>query len=256
MVASVETLQMQFFHGPGAPQTQRVDACPAPTDHRRVIRNGPYGFHRVPDLPGLAVFIGHCLDTAAETDRVNHLRAFELPGVAEIQPVFGLLLLPAVDDGLAEQAVFVTNTVAMTGDAEGRHAFHETRRQTSEAAVAQGRIGFQQADALKVDAEFGQGFAGHVEQAEVAQAVVEQPADEEFQGEVINALLTFAVDLPRVVHPVLDHVIPRGQGNGFEPVVVEGVIRVFTHRVGEFGQDGVAECGHLCFANKWFLSHR
>jgi hypothetical protein len=59
-----------------------------------------------------------------------------------------------------------------------------------------------------------------------------------------------------MVHPVVDHVVARRQGNGFEPVMVEGVIRVFAHRVGEFGQDGVAECGHLCFANKWFLSHR
>jgi hypothetical protein len=31
--------------------------------------------------------------------------------------------------------------------------------------------------------------------------------------------------------------------------MVEGVIGVFAHGVGEFGQDGVAERGHLCFAN-------
>ncbi|MNR46727.1 hypothetical protein D3C85_1657320 [compost metagenome] len=102
----------------------------------------------MPDLPGLAVFIGHCLDTAAETDRVNHLRAFELPGVAEIQPVFGLLLLPAVDNGLSEQAVLITNAIAMTGNAQGRHAFHEARRQASEATIAQRGIGLQQTDAL------------------------------------------------------------------------------------------------------------
>src|SRR5690606_57786 len=116
-------------------------------------------------------------------------------------------LLPAIYDGLAEQAVFVTNTVAMTGDAEGRHAFQEARRQTPQAAIAERRVGLQQADALKVDAEFGERLAGHVEQTEVAQAVKEQPADEKFQGEVVNALLTFAVALPRVVHPVLDPVI-------------------------------------------------
>ena len=127
---------------------------------------------------------------------------------------------------------------------------------STEAAVAERRVGLQQADAFKVDAQFGQRFARHVQQTEVAQAVVEQAADEEFQGQVVNALLTFAVDLARMVHPVLDHVITRRQRNGFEPVMVEGVIRVFAHRVGEFGQDGVAECGHLCFANKWFLSHR
>jgi hypothetical protein len=97
--------------------------------------------------------------------------------------------------------------------------------------------------------EFGQRLTGDIEQAEVAQAVVEQTTDEKFQGEVIHAFLAFAVDLPRVIHPVLDHVVARRQSNGFEPVMVEGVIRVFAHRIGEFGQDGVAECGHLCFAN-------
>jgi hypothetical protein len=163
--------------------------------------------------------------------------------------VLGLLLLPAIDDGLTEQAVFVTNAVTVAGDAEGRHAFHEACRQTTEAAVAQCRIGLQQADALQIDTEFGQCFTGDIEQAEVAQAVVEQTADEEFQREVIHPFLAFAVDLPGVVHPVLDHVVARRQSDGFEPVMVEGVIGVFAHRIGEFGQDGVAECGHLCFAN-------
>lgn len=142
------------------------------------------------------------------------------------------------------------------GSAQGRHAFHEARRQTPEASIAQCRIGLQQTDAFDVDAKFGHGLAGHIEQAEIAQAVIEQAADQEFKGEVIDPFLAFAVDLPGVVHPVLDHVIARRQGDGFEPVVVEGVIRVFAHRVGKLGQDGVAECGHLCFANKWFLSHR
>jgi hypothetical protein len=139
---------------------------------------------------------------------------------------------------------------------QGRHAFHKARRQATEATIAKGRVGLQQANAFEVDAQFGQGFAGDVQQAEVAQAVVEQPADEKFQGEVVNPFLTFAVDLPGVIHPVLDHVIARCQCNRFEPVVVKRVIRVFAHRVGEFRQDGIAECGHLCFANKWFLSHR
>jgi hypothetical protein len=136
-----------------------------------------------------AGFIGDGFDAAAEADRVHHFRPLELPGVAEIQPVFGLLLLPAIDDGLAEQAVLVADAIAMGGDAQGRHAFHEARRQTTEAAVAERRIGLQQANAFKVDAQFGQRFTGDVQQAEVAQAVVEQAADEKFQGEVIHPLL-------------------------------------------------------------------
>jgi hypothetical protein len=42
-----------------------------------------------------------------------------------------------------------------------------------------------------------------------------------------------------MVHPVVDHVIARRQGNGFEPVMVEGVIRVLAHRVGQLGQYGM-----------------
>jgi hypothetical protein len=52
----------------------------------------------------------------------------------------------------------------MTGNAQGRHAFHEARRQTTEAAVAERRIGLQQANAFKVDAQFGQRFTGDVQQ--------------------------------------------------------------------------------------------
>ncbi|MNL58310.1 hypothetical protein D3C87_1819370 [compost metagenome] len=99
-------------------------------------------------MPGLAGLIGHGLDATAEADRINHLGTLEFPGVAEIQPVFGLLLLPAVDNGLSEQAVLITNAIAMTGNAQGRHAFHEARRQASEATIAQRGIGLQQTDAL------------------------------------------------------------------------------------------------------------
>ena len=249
VVTGVEALQVQIFHGAGTPQTQGVDARPAPADHRRVVGNRAHGFRRRPDLTGFAIGIGDGFDAAAEADRVHHFRPFEFPRVAEIQPVFGLFLLPAIDNCLTEQAVLITNAIAMASDTEGRHAFHEARRETTEAAVAERRVGLQQADALQIDAQFGQRFTSDVEQAEVAQAVVEQAADQELQREVINPLLAFAVDLPGVVHPVFDHVITRSQGDGFEPVMVEGVIGVFAHGVGEFGQDGVAERGHLCFAN-------
>ncbi len=247
---------MQVFHGPCPPQAQGVDAGPAPAHHRGVVGHCAHRFRRPPDLPGVARLVGHGVDTAAKADGVDHLGALELPGVAEIQPVLGLLLLPAIDDGLAEQAVFVADAVAVAGDAQGRHAFHEARRQAPQATVAQGRIGLQQADALQVHPQVGEGLAGHLQQPEVAQAVKQQAADKELQGQVVHPLLALAVDLPRVIHPVVDHVVPRGQGNGFEPVVVEGVIRVFAYRVGEFGQDGFAKSGHLSVANKGFLSHR
>ena len=256
VVAGVETLQVQVFHGARTPQPQGVDAGAAPADHWGVVGHGAHGFVGRPDLDHLAGSIRHGLDAAAEANRVNHLGALELPWVAEIQPAFGLLLLPAIDDRLAEQAVFIADAITVAGNTQGRHAFHEAGGQTAQATVAERRVGLQHTDALKVHTELGQGFASDLQHAEVAQAVVEQAADEKFQGEVINPLLAFAVDTPRMVHPVVDHLVAGGQGNGFEPVMVEGVIRVFAHRVGEFGQDSIAKCGYLCFSCKRFLRHR
>ncbi|VVO03784.1 hypothetical protein PS720_06398 [Pseudomonas fluorescens] len=256
VVTGVEALQVQVFHRPGTPQPQGVDAGATPADDGRVVGNGAYGFARRPHLDLLAGGIRQRFDAAAKADRVNHFGPFKFPRVAEIQPTFGLLLLPAIDNRLAEQAVFITDAITVAGNAQGRHALHKARRQAAQATVAERCVGLQQADALQVDAQLGQCFARDFEHAKVAQAVVEQTTDKEFQREVIHPLLAFAVNPPGMVHPVVDHLVACGQGNGFEPVMVEGVIRVLAHRVGEFGQDGIAKCGYLCFSCKWFLRHQ
>ncbi|MNQ82210.1 hypothetical protein D3C85_972570 [compost metagenome] len=151
--------------------------------------------------------------------------------------------------------MFIANSVAVGGDAQGRHAFHEAGRQPPEATVAQGRVGLEQAYALQVHAKLGQGLAGHIQQAQVAQAVVEQATDQKLQGEVIHPLLVLAVNLPGVVHPVVDHMITCRQGDGFEPVVVEGMVGVLAYRVGKLGQYSGTEGCHLSVTSKRFLRH-
>ncbi|MOA52878.1 hypothetical protein D3C78_1762480 [compost metagenome] len=59
-----------------------------------------------------------------------------------------------------------------------------------------------------------------------------------------------------MVHPVIDHVVAGGEGDGFEPIVIKRMIRVLADGISEFGQHCVAKCGNFGFANKWFLSHR
>ena len=167
-----------------------------------------------------------------------------------------MLLLPAVDDALAEQPVLVANAITVSGDAQGRHAFHKARSQSAQAAVAQGRVGLQQADAFQVYAQLGQRLTCDVEQAQIAQAVVEQTADQKLQRQVVHPLLVFAINLPGMVHPVLDHMVAGGQCNGFKPVMVKRVIRVFTHRVSQFGQYSVTKSRYLRVTNKRFLGHR
>ncbi|MCY1417622.1 hypothetical protein D9M71_331620 [compost metagenome] len=140
VVTGVEALQMQFFQRPRPPQAQGVDAGTPPADHRRVIGDRPYGLGRRPHLALLAIGVMHGFHAAAETDRVDHLGPLELPGVAEIQPVLGLLLLPAIDHRLAKQAMFITDAITVGGNTQGRHAFHEASRQPPQATVAQRRV--------------------------------------------------------------------------------------------------------------------
>ncbi len=255
VVTGIETFQVQLFQRPRTPQAQGIDAGPAPTDHRSVVGHRPHGLARPPHLALLAVGVVHRFDAAAKADGVDHLGALELPGVAEVQPVLGLLLLPAIDHGLAEKPVLVADAIAVSGNAQGRHALHEARRQAAKAAVAQRGIGLEQADALQVHVQPFQCVTGNVEQAQVAQAVVQQAADEEFEGKVIDPLLAAAISLAGVVHPVIDHVIARGQGDGFEPVVVEGVLRVLADRVGQLVQYSGAKFGHLGVTSFGFLGH-
>ena len=70
-----------------------------------------------------------------------HLDGFvgprHFPRVGPGEPVVGLFVLPAVADGLPENAVFVAQAVAHAGNAERRHRIEETRRQPAQSAVAE-----------------------------------------------------------------------------------------------------------------------
>ncbi len=179
VIASIEARQVEVRFRPRAPQAQRVHPGTTPADDGRVIGDRAHAFGPVPEMLNLTLLVGGRRDTAAEADQVLDLGALELPGVAEIQPGLGLFVLPAIDDRLAEQAMVITDAVAMGHHAKGGHAFHEAGREPPEAAIAERRVRLQQADAIDVYVQSGQRLARHLEQAQVAQAVHQQTADQE-----------------------------------------------------------------------------
>jgi hypothetical protein len=128
------------------------------------------------------------VSTAAEADFVGAFAALEFPGIAVFQPGLGQFDLPAVMDFLAEQAVGVTDAVAIGRNVDGRHAFHEAGGEPAETAIAECRVGLEPGDDVELDAERGQRLAHRVHQAEIGEGVAHQPADQEFQREVINPL--------------------------------------------------------------------
>ena len=117
---------------------------------------------------------------AAKTDRIGDFRARELPRVAESQPILGIFVLPAIFDGLAEQAVVVADAVAVGCDLQCRHALHEAGCEASEAAIAEGRVGLHLGELVEIDVETAKGIAELSGEAKIVQRVHEETPDQKF----------------------------------------------------------------------------
>ncbi|MNM91888.1 hypothetical protein D3C81_1041990 [compost metagenome] len=256
VVAGIEAIQFQDFLGARPPQAQRVDAGAAPAHDRHVVRHRAHPLHRLPAQPHRTALVGRAVHAAAEADAEAVFGPLELPWIAEVQPGFGVLLLPAFRDDLLEQSVLVADAVAVGRDVERRHALHEARGQAAEAAIAKCGVGFQQADAFQVDIQFRQCLASHLQQSEIAQVVDQQAADEEFQREVVDPLALAAVDRPGRFLPAIDQVLAGRQGDGLEPVMVEGIRRVLAYRIAQARQYRMLECFDFRCVGNAHLGHR
>jgi hypothetical protein len=135
----------------------------------------------MPDVGDSTVRCGQRFDRAAEIDSPGYLRPLELPGIAERQPVFGIFVLPAILDGLAEQAMVVADAIAVGGDRQRCHAFHETGGEPAKAAIAQSGIRFDLAQLIDINAEAAKRLAYRVGQVQLGHRVEQQAANQELQ---------------------------------------------------------------------------
>ena len=143
---------------------------------------------RVPGVAGVPGAVGRSANGAAKADPVGEFRPLELPRVAEGEPVFRQLLLHAVDDLLLEQAVIVADAVAERVDLQRRHALHEAGGETAETAIAEGGVRLALAQLVEIDALQRQRLADGIGQAQIADRVGEQAADQELERQIIDSL--------------------------------------------------------------------
>ena len=183
----------------------------APSHDRRVVGHGLDGFVGTPHRPRVAARKMCRLHEAAEMNVVDHLRPGELPGVAERQPLLRIFLLPAVLDDLAKQPVVVADAVAVSGDPEARHALHEAGGEPPEAAVAERRVGFGRPQTVKVDAEVSERGVEVLAQAEIAQHVRQQPADQELERKIVDALAALGIAGTLGGEPAMDDAVADGE---------------------------------------------
>ena len=179
--------------GLGAPDAQLVDRLAAEADDRDVVGDGE-DVLRVLDGIKDAIALGMGDDVAAEADANGLVGTAHLPRIALRKPFVRDLDLASVDDLLLEEAVAIAHAVAVACDPLVGHGVEEARRQTAQAAVAERRIGLKAADLIEVATHVGEGLGDYITYTEVDQVVVEQPPDEELDGEIVDALLAILLE--------------------------------------------------------------
>ncbi len=170
---------------------------------------------------------------AAEADAVGALAPLELPRIAVGQPGFRQLDLPAIVDALAEHAVHIADAIAVSRDAEAGEALHEAGRQPPEAAIAERRVGFQILQLRQIEAMAAQRLFHLAGQPHVAQRIAQQPADEEFEAEIIDPLAAIRIGFAGRFHPAVDDLVAQRQDGGGEPVMRLGGALVLADAVAQ-----------------------
>src|SRR5512134_3628810 len=92
------------------------------------------------------------LGASLEVHDERQLGVYDLPRIAEAQPVVRLLDLVAVVDMLLEDAVVVAEAVADRRQLQCRHGVEKTGGEPPEAAIAERRVGFDVAQHVPVEA--------------------------------------------------------------------------------------------------------
>ena len=115
----IEGLKVERLDRVRSPEPQEVHHAAAVSADGRVVRHAFHHVGRHPAHAEVAMFVVILLGVAAAVDRIGYFRAADLPGIAKVQPLVGLLHLPAVADLLVEQPELVANTVADGGNLSG-----------------------------------------------------------------------------------------------------------------------------------------
>ena len=189
VVAAVEGLKVKvLLDRLSGPDAQLVDGLAGIAHHGDVVRDGQDVLRVHGSIERAAVLL-KALDAATKLNGHGLVLTTDLPGIAVGEPLVGGFDLAAVDDLLFKQAVAVAHAVAVAGNALGCHGIQEACGQTTQATVAQRRIGLLALDDGQVKAHIVERLGDHVAHAKVEQVVVEQAADQKLDREVVHALL-------------------------------------------------------------------
>ena len=186
VVPLVEGVEVEGLGGLRLPEAQEVRRAVAVAEDRHVVGDAAHDALRHPAHAVAAALVLEALRAAAQAHVVGDLRARGLPGVAEGQPLVGLLDLPPVADQLVEDPELVADPVAERRDPERRERVHVAGREPPEPAVAEAGLLLLGEDVVEVVAELGHGLPRLLLQAEVQEVVAQVGPQEELGREVAD----------------------------------------------------------------------
>ncbi len=213
VVASGEGGHVEALGELGAPEHELVDRLGAVAGNIKVVGHGHHsGVAMLGDLE-LAVVIPF-VDLAAKADLNGVVLLGDQPHVAHLQPVVGQLHLPAVYDLLLEDAKLIPDGEARCGVVQAGEAVHIAGGQTTQAAVAQARIGVELVQGGDILAQILERLGKGLFQAHVVEVVAQACANQELHRHIVDLLASFFFialfkGAAAVVHLVAQH---RAQG--------------------------------------------
>ena len=253
IVAAVESFHVKAGAF-GFPQAQHRDALAVEAGYIHIVRHGVNGL--ILDMIDPVMPAGPALlDAAAEFNRHGAVRFDLQPDAAARQPVVGRFRLPAVDDALLEDTVFIQDGIAHGRQLVGGHRVEIACRQAAKPAVSKPRVRLKRIHALDIDAQTVQGGRHGVLDAEVVKAILERTSHQEFHAHVVNLFAGARVVVRVKKFVFFTEDTARYTAQRLIVRLIRSVLRIDQHIVFKGIQDQVFQDG-LCIVLFCIDSHR
>ena len=238
VVPLVEGVEVEGLRGLRLEQAEEVRGAVAIAEDGDVVGHAPHHTLRDPAHPVAALRVLEALGMAAQRDVEGDLGPRDLPGIAQGQPLVGLLDLPPVADELVEDPELVADAVADGRDGERGQRVHVAGGQAPEAAVAEAGLLLLGQEHVEVVAELGHGLPRLLLHAEVQEVVGQVGPQQELGREVAHGPARSLVVGLAGRHPVAQRGPPHGVGQRQVEVVAGG-------RLGEAPEGGEERVGEV-----------
>ena len=134
--------------------------------------------------------------------------------------------LKSVHNFLGKHTVIIPDAVSVRRNPQGGDGIQETGGQTPQAAITQARVDFLLDQVFQTVSEFLQAFPTLVLQTQIDQAVGQEPAEQEFEGKVIDTLGPRVIIGSLSLDPASDQMVPDDEGQGFVTAKIIGPVRI------------------------------